>query len=107
MRTRIDRAALVWGAVLGIAFAAGAGCFNGAMHNYKAHVNDAPGGRFALVIESDRTSIEGSHFLLDTATGDVWRLESSDGRTGSWVRLGAGPADARTLGKAEDAGEDS
>jgi len=100
VRTKIDRAALLWGAILGIAFAAGAGCMNGAMHNYKARVNQSPGGRFALVIEANRTAIDGSHFLLDTATGDVWRMDSSDGRTGAWVRLGAGPEDARDLTEA-------
>ncbi|HKJ25526.1 MAG TPA: hypothetical protein VKB65_11925 [Myxococcota bacterium] len=106
MRTHIDRVALVWGAVLAIAFAAGAGCMNGALHNYKARVNESPSGRFALVIEANRTAIDGSHFLIDTATGDVWRMDSSDGRSGAWVRLGAGPADARDLG-VEDEPDDA
>ena len=93
----IDRTALAWGAALALAFATGAGCMNGAMHNYKARVNEDAGGRFALVIEANRTTVDGSHFLLDTVTGDVWRMDSSDGRQGSWVRLGDGPADARPL----------
>lgn len=106
MSQGIDRAALVWGAILGIAFAVGGGCMNGALHNYKARVNQSPGGRFTLVIEAGRTAIDGSHFLLDTATGDVWRLDSRDGESGSWVRLGAGPEDARDLAD-EEPGEDA
>ena len=104
MKTRIDRTALVWGAILGFAFAAGAGCMNGSMHNYKAKIG-AGSGRFAMVIEADRTAIQGSHFLLDTATGDVWRMDSGDGRTGNWLPLGAGPEDVRSLEEepAEDA----
>ena len=30
-------------------------------------------------------------------SGDVWRMESRDGRSGGWVRLGEGPEDAREL----------
>ncbi|NNL65871.1 MAG: hypothetical protein HKP30_06500 [Myxococcales bacterium] len=81
-----------------------AGCFNGGQVTYE---DGGPRGRFALVIEADRTAIEGSHFLLDTATGDVWRMESEDGRAGSWVRLGDAPDDVAELelvteGNAED-----
>lgn len=73
---------------------AGSGCFNGGQVTYE---DGGPRGRFALVIEADRTAIEGSHFLLDTATGDVWRMESEDGRAGSWVRLGDAPDDVAEL----------
>ena len=69
---------------------------NGSMHNYKAKIG-AESGRFAMVIEADRTAIQGSHFLLDTATGDVWRTDSADGRTGNWLPLGVGPEDVREL----------
>jgi hypothetical protein len=97
MDTKPNRAVLLWGAVLGIAFATSGGCMNRAFHNYKARVNEAANGRFALVIEADRTPIEGTHFLLDTATGDVWRMDSDDGGSGDWVRLGDAPEDVRSL----------
>jgi hypothetical protein len=96
---------LLWGVLLGLGFALGAGCANGAFHNYRARINQGGAGRFALVIEADRTPIEGTHFLLDTATGDVWRMDSSDGRRGSWLRLGDAPEDVRDL-EAETEAED-
>lgn len=84
---------------------ASTGCFNGGQVTYE---DGGPRGRFELVIEADRTAIEGSHFLLDTATGDVWRMESDDGRAGAWVRLGDAPDDVAELELVDDeeAGED-
>jgi hypothetical protein len=104
MKPASSRSALLWGALLGTGFAVGAGCMNGAMHNYKARIGG--GGRFALVIESDRTLVEGTHFLVDTATGDVWRLTSPDGRSGAWARLSAPPEDVKPLGEPENAEAD-
>ena len=102
------RRTLVWGVLLGLAFALGAGCANGSFQNYRARINEGGSGRFALVIEADRTPIDATHFLLDTATGDVWRMDSSDGRTGTWLRLGEAPDDVQDLdpepeGEADDA----
>ena len=68
------------------------GCDNGLHHNTLV----PPGNRFALVIESDRTSVDANHFLLDTSTGDTWRLSGTRGDF-EWVRLAARPADIQTL----------
>ena len=92
---------LLWGAIFALVFTFGVGCFNGSFGNYKAKVAGGS-GRFALVIEADRTAIQGSHFLLDTATGDIWRMNSEDGRSGDWIRMGAGPEDAQRLDEDED-----
>jgi hypothetical protein len=75
---------------------AAAGCFNDAFrgHDFRDGVGS---DRFELVIEADRTLVDGTHFLVDRATGDLWRLELSDGETGAWVRLADGPADAAEL----------
>jgi len=74
----------------------GGGCFNDALRGHEFH--GVPGSdRFELVIEPDRTLFEGTHFLVDRATGDVWRLEASDGRSARWVRLADGPDDAEAL----------
>ncbi len=90
--------ALVLGLALWLGSGVGSGCMNGAMHNYKAQISETgPGGRFALVIEADRTRVDGSHFLLDTATGDVWRLEAQGARAGTWARLADAPPDAADL----------
>ncbi len=70
---------------------ASAGCFNGSFHDYAK--NYGGGQRFALVIEPDRTDIDATHYLLDTATGDVWTL----GASGSWERMVDGPEDVRPL----------
>jgi len=95
MSTKTRHAALASGVIVGLGLAAGSGCLNDAVHTFHGWSGGA--GRFALVIEPARTAIEGTHFLLDTATGDVWRMESDDGRRGGWVRLGDAPADARPL----------
>ena len=102
MDSKPDRTAIVWGVVLAMVLALGAGCWNGSVRNYSG----GP-GRFALVIEANRTTVEGSHFLLDTLTGDVWRMDAPDGENGSWVQLGTGPEDVRDLEAEEDAPEDT
>ena len=68
------------------------GCDNGPHHNNLV----APGNRFELVIESDRTSVEASHFLVDTLTGDTWLLT---GKRGSfeWVRMAVPPEDIQQV----------
>ncbi len=82
------------------------GCFNGW---FDSAVDKSGGsdGRFELVIEPDRTLVEGTHFLVDEATGDVWRLDVRDRRNGQWVRLAEGPTDVKALVEdGEDAPED-
>lgn len=56
----------------------------------------ASGGRFQLTVEPSRTDIEGTHLLVDSATGDMWRLEPR-GETAEWVRLATGPEDAAEI----------
>jgi hypothetical protein len=92
MRTIWLRSSIV---LAGLALA-GAGCFNDA---FRGHEFQASGGsdRFALLIEPDRTLVEGTHFLVDRATGDVWRLDVAGRTRGTWVRLADGPADAAEL----------
>ena len=68
------------------------GCDNGLHHNTLV----PPGNRFELVIESDRTTVDASHFLLDTSTGDTWLL-SGNRRDFEWVRLAPRPVDIQTL----------
>ncbi len=53
--------------------------------------------RLALVIEADRSDVDATHFLLDTATGDLWCLEAGGQGPGRWRRLAEGPADLREL----------
>lgn len=91
------RSVPAWPALLAIAPLLATGCFNDAFSTVKHEGSDGP-GRFSLVIEPARTDVDGSHFLLDTATGDVWRLETRDGETGEWVRVGEAPRDVRSLG---------
>lgn len=81
---------------IGAAVAAGIaiGCFNGSFNQDRR--TQGGGGRLALVIEPLRTDVDGSHFLLDAATGDLWRLQLSGG-SGAWVRVADGPADLQEL----------
>ena len=89
---RDHRARVRWILLLLLAVVMGVGgCFNDGFTNSGSI---GGGGRFALVIEPGRTSVDGTHFLLDTATGDLWRL-ASDGT--SWVRLSEGPTDVTEL----------
>jgi hypothetical protein len=85
-----------WTAAAGAAgaVALAAGCFNGALHDYSTVGGDR---RLELVVESDRTDVDATHFLLDSATGDLWRLEVDAGTAARWVRLAAGPEDLREL----------
>jgi hypothetical protein len=88
------RTFLVLGA---LAFAsAGTGCFSD--HSRNQDFDGAYGtDRFELVIEPDRTLVDGTHFLVDRATGDLWRLDVPDRTKGTWVRLATAPADAVEL----------
>jgi len=87
---------------------AGAGCFNDA---FRGHEFIGTGSdRFELVIEPDRTLVDGTHFLVDRATGDLWRLDVTGRTEGAWVRLASGPSDAADIplhpALAKKAGED-
>jgi hypothetical protein len=85
-------------AVLGIVALATAGATIGGCFNSGHHTNVAAGGgRLQLVIETGRTDVDGTHFLLDTATGDLWRLEARSAETARWVRVADGPDDLREL----------
>jgi hypothetical protein len=80
-------------ACIGIASLASAGCWNGS-HN-ETFVE--AGGRFALEIETGRSDLVGTHFLVDTVTGDLWRLDTRRSGAPIWVRIADGPADAHAL----------
>ena len=82
--------------VLAVVAFVGMGCFNDAFrgHDFRGGVG---ADRFALVIEPDRTLVDGTHFLVDRATGDLWLLDVSNRRNGEWVRLASGPTDAAEL----------
>jgi len=69
------------------------GCFNDAFRGpeFEAGVGV---DRFGLVIEADRTDVEGTHFLVDHATGDLWVLQGGAQAPSTWVRLADAPADA-------------
>jgi hypothetical protein len=54
------------------------------------------GGRFQLSIEPSRTDIDGTHFLVDSATGALWHLVNRGGRI-DWVRIADAPEDAAVL----------
>ena len=68
-------------------------CFNGA-----GRVTSYTGGsnRLMLVIEPSRTDIAGTHFLIDTMNGDLWRLDTA-ASPASWVRSADGPDDLAEL----------
>jgi hypothetical protein len=55
------------------------------------------GGRFALVVEPARTSIDGTHFLVDTATGALWVLKTDDAGRSQWTRIADAPRDVQPL----------
>lgn len=78
------------------------GCFNDAFQTNKGLESPS---RFELQIEPDRTLVDGTHFLVDRATGDLWRLDVSGRTAGRWVRLADGPTDVAALlgpGEAEE-----
>jgi len=70
------------------------GCFNDAFQTNKGV--DKP-FRFELLIAPDRTDVDGTHLLVDRATGDLWRLDTSAPQTATWVRLADGPTDVAIL----------
>jgi hypothetical protein len=67
-------------------------CWNG---SYNADTITS-GGRFHLTIEPSRTDIDGTHFLVDSATGDLWHLANRGGHV-DWVRVADAPEDAADL----------
>jgi hypothetical protein len=69
------------------------GCYSRSHNN----VVSAPGQRFQLVVEAGRTDVQGTHFLLDAATGDLWRLDAERPGPERWVRVSDGPADAAEI----------
>jgi hypothetical protein len=68
-----------------------AGCNNGNLSNRGVIT---AGARFQLVVEEDPTP---ARLLVDTATGDLWQLQSESPGGARWVRVASGPADARVL----------
>ncbi len=76
-------------------------CWNGV--NDSTIFEGGGGRRFSLVIEPNRTDVEATHFLVDTFTGDVWRLDAAKSRPGKWLRLTSGPEDVSELPGSGDA----
>lgn len=64
-------------------------CFNG-----PGTTTTVNGGsnRLMLVIEPSRTDLAGTHFLVDTMNGDLWRLDATESPP-RWVRSADGPDD--------------
>jgi hypothetical protein len=91
VRRRLSHRHLTGAALICLALAL-PGCWNG---SYNQDVG-AEGGRFELTIEPSRTDVRGTHFLVDSATGDLWHLEAN-GATASWARLANAPEDAAVL----------
>ncbi len=88
------RRRLVWGGVAGVLLAGccgSGGCNNDNISNRGVIT---AGARFQLVIEEDPTP---ARLLLDSATGDLWQLQSESSGGARWVRVASGPADARVL----------
>ena len=78
-------------ALAGLASLGAVGCWNGSHNETLVEA----GGRFALEIETGRSDLVGTHFLVDTATGDLWRLDTRGGGAPIWVRIADGPPDAQ------------
>ncbi|NNL65872.1 MAG: hypothetical protein HKP30_06505 [Myxococcales bacterium] len=76
------------------------GCFNEAFQTNEGLESPS---RFELLIEPDRTLVDGTHFLVDRATGDLWRLDVRERSEGRWVRLADGPSDVAALPQPSDA----
>jgi hypothetical protein len=68
-------------------------CFNDGFSNEGTLTTGQ--GRLQLVIEPNRTPVEGTHFLLDTTTGDLWHLKLKD--KPQWQKITKGPADLQKL----------
>jgi len=64
-------------------------CFNGPGASTTIHGGS---NRLMLVVEPSRTDLAGTHFLIDTINGDLWRLDAS-ANPAHWVRAAQGPAD--------------
>ncbi len=90
-------------AVLGLAVL---GCFN--VNDHATSIEGTALMRFALIIETERSDVDASHYLLDQATGDVWRFDPMNRGEGTWVRMAEAPEDIRPLPKPvlEEAGEE-
>jgi hypothetical protein len=76
-------------------------CWNG---SYNEQSSLAGSGRFQLTVEPSRTDVQGSHFLTDSATGDIWHLQR-EGGSFAWTRVADAPEDAADL-QPEITGED-
>jgi hypothetical protein len=68
-------------------------CFNG-----PGRTTSITGGsnRLMLVIEPNRTDLAGTHFLIDTMNGDLWRLDPG-ATPPRWIRSANGPDDLAEL----------
>ncbi len=64
-------------------------CFNGPGESTTVHGGS---NRLMLVVEPNRTDLAGTHFLIDTMNGDLWRLDASL-TPARWVRSAEGPDD--------------
>jgi hypothetical protein len=64
-------------------------CFNGPG---RTTVVNGGSNRLMLVIEPNRTDLAGTHFLIDTMNGDLWRLDAAQSPP-RWVRSVVGPTD--------------
>ena len=84
----------------------GLGCFN--VNDHATSIQGSALMRFALIIETERSDVDASHYLLDQATGDVWRLDPIDRGEGRWLRMAEAPEDVRPLPKPvlEEPGEE-
>lgn len=78
-------------------------CFNGG----RGETNVVYGGsnRLMLVIEPNRTDTGGTHLLIDTMNGDLWRLDANSAAA-RWVRLADGPEDLAEVEMPEDVPSD-
>ena len=64
-------------------------CFNGPG---RTTIVNGGSNRLMLVIEPNRTDLAGTHFLVDTMNGDLWRLDATASPP-RWVRTVDGPDD--------------
>ncbi len=71
------------------------GCFN--VNDHAISIEGNALMRFALIIETERSDVDASHYLLDQATGDVWRFDPTNRGEGRWLRMAEAPEDVRPL----------